>query len=144
MIYEYECACDAPCPAACRVVIYSRLGYNDNVMELFKLLICKCNETPALRIISRRELDLKSINIMVFMLMFEHIKVKPEQLSQVYINLKTLMSMTEQFKLFLQQDTSVLGLSVYGPIIESLEKLIEVIVYNLEQFLITNPKYYYM
>jgi len=141
MIYEYECACDAPCPAACRTVIYSRLGYDD-AMALFKLLICKCDETPALRIISRRELDLKSINIMAFMLMFGHTKVKPEQLSQVYINLKTLMSMTEQFKLFLSQDTSALGLSVEA-VIESLEKLIEVIVCNLEQLLITNPKYCY-
>ena len=143
MIYEYECACDAPCPAACRAVIYSRFGYNAHAMALFKLLISKCNETPpALRVISRRELDLKSINIMAFMLMFEHTKVKPEQLSQVYINLKTLMSMTEQFKLFLPQDTSVLGLSVEA-VIEGLEKLIEVIVCNLEQLLITNPKYYY-
>lgn len=142
MIYEYECACDAPCPAACRTVIYSRLGYNDSVIELFKLLICKCDETPALRIISRREIDLKSINIMAFMLMFGHTKVKPEQLSQVYMNLKTLMSMTEQFKLFVPQDTSMLGLSVEA-VIESLEKLIEVIVHNLEQLLITNPKYCY-
>ncbi len=141
MIYEYECACDAPCPAACRTVIYSRLGYAD-AMALFKLLICKCDETPALRIISRREFDLKSINIMAFMLMFGHTKVKPEQLSQVYINLKALMSMTEQFKLFLSQDTSALGLSVEA-VIEGLEKLIEVIVCNLEQLLITNPKYCY-
>ncbi len=143
MIYEYECACDAPCPAACRTVIYSRLGYNDHAIALFKLLICKCDETPpVLRVISRRELDLKSINIMAFMLMFGHTKVKPEQLSQVYINLKTLMSMTEQFKLFLPQDTSVLGLSV-EVVIESLEKLIEVIVHNLEELLIANPKYCY-
>ena len=141
MIYEYECACDAPCPAACRTVIYSRLGHAE-ALALFKLLICRCDETPALRIISRRELDLKSINIVAFMLMFGHTKVKPEQLSQVYINLKTLMSMTEQFKLFLSQDTSALGLSVEA-VIEGLEKLIEVIVCNLEQLLITNPKYCY-
>jgi hypothetical protein len=51
--------------------------------------------------------------------------------------------MTEQFKLFLQLDTSALNL-IDGAVIESLEKLIEVIVYNLEQLLITNPKYYYM
>jgi len=143
MIYEYECACDAPCPAACRVVIYSRLGHNDGVMEVFKLLIRECNETPVLRIISRRELDLKSIKPTAFMLLFDHTKAKPEQLSQVYLNLKTLMSMTEQFKLFLQLDTSALNL-IDGAVIESLEKLIEVIVYNLEQLLITNPKYYYM
>lgn len=143
MIYEYECACDAPCPAACRVVIYSRLGHNDGVMEVFKLLIRECNETPVLRIISRRELDLKSIKPTAFMLLFGHTKAKPEQLSQVYLNLKTLMSMTEQFKLFLQLDTSALNL-IDGAVIESLEKLIEVIVYNLEQLLITNPKYYYM
>ena len=143
MIYEYECACDAPCPAACRVVIYSRLGHNDGVMEVFKLLIRECNETPVLRIISRRELDLKSIKPTAFMLLFGHTKAKPEQLSQVYLNLKTLMSMTEQFKVFLQLDTSALNL-IDGAVIESLEKLIEVIVYNLEQLLITNPKYYYM
>lgn len=142
MIYEYECACDAPCPAACRVVIYSRLGYNDEAMTIFKLLICKCNETPALQVISRRELDLKTANITAFALLFDHTKAKPEQLSQVYINLKTLMSMTEQFKLFLQQDTSALNL-IDGAVIESLEKLIEVIVHNLEQLLITNPKYCY-
>ena len=143
MIYEYECACDAPCPAACRVVIYSRLGHNDGVMEVFKLLFRECNETPVLRIISRRELDLKSKKPTAFMLLFGHTKAKPEQLSQVYLNLKTLMSMTEQFKLFLQLDTSALNL-IDGAVIESLEKLIEVIVYNLEQLLITNPKYYYM
>lgn len=143
MIYEYECACDAPCPAACRVVIYSRLGHNDGVMEVFKLLIRECNETPVLQIISRRELDLKSIKPTAFMLLFGHTKAKPEQLSQVYLNLKTLVLMAEQFKLFLQLDTSALNL-IDGAVIESLEKLIEVIVYNLEQLLITNPKYYYM
>ena len=111
-------------------------------MTIFKLLICKCNETPALRVISRRELDLKTANITAFALLFGHTKAKPEQLSQVYINLKTLMSMTEQFKLFLQQDTSALNL-IDGAVIESLEKLIEVIVHNLEQLLITNPKYCY-
>ena len=142
MIYAYECACDAPCPAACRAIIYSRQGYTD-AMALFKLLISKCNETsPVLRIISRRELDLKSINIAAFMLMFGHIKAKPEQLSQIYFSLKTLMSMTEQFKLLLQQDASMLGLTVESAI-ESLEEVIEVIVHNLEQLLITNPKYCY-
>lgn len=142
MIYAYECACDAPCPAACRVVIYSRLGYNDEAMALFKLLICKCNETPALRVIDRRELDLKTANIAAFMLMFDHTRAKPEQLGQIYMNLRTLISMTEQFKLFLQQDAIMLA-PVYEAAIESLEKLIEVIVHNLEQLLIANPKYCY-
>lgn len=142
MIYAYECVCDAPCPAACRAVIYSRFGCA-NTMALFKLLISKCNETPpVLRIISRRELDLKTTNIAAFMLLFDHTEAKPEQLSQVYINLKTLMSMMEQFKLFLQQDTSALNL-IDGIVIESLEKLIEVIVRNLEQLLVINPKYCY-
>ena len=143
MIYEYECACDAPCPAACRTVIYSRLGYNKEAMELFKLLICKCDETPALRILSRREIDLKTADIAVFMLLFYHTKAKPERLGQVYMNLRTLVSMTEQFKLFLQQDATMLA-PVYEAIIENLEKLIEVIVRNLEDLLIANPKYYYM
>ena len=142
MIYEYECACDAPCPAACRAVIYSRFSYDACAMAHFKLLHSKCGETPpVLRVISRRELDLKSINITAFMSMFYHTKAKPEQLAQVYTNLRTLISMTKQFKLYLQDATTLVP--VYEAIIESLEKLIAVIVCNLEQLLITNPKYCY-
>lgn len=107
------------------------------------MLICRCNETPALRIISRRELDLKTADIAVFALVFSHTKAKPEQLGQIYMNLRTLISMAEQFKLFLQQDATMLT-PVYGAAIEILEKLIEVIVHNLEELLIVNPKYYYM
>ena len=143
MIYEYECACDTPCPAACRVAIYSRLGHNDGVMEVFKLLIRKCNETPVLRIISKRELDLKTADIGVFILMFSHTKAKPEQLGQIYMNLRTLVLMAEQFKLFLRQDATMLT-PIYEAAIEIVEKLIEAIVHNLEDLLIVNPKYYYM
>lgn len=143
MIYEHECVCDAPCPAACRIKIYNRCGCSDSAMEFFKSLICKSKETPILAVISSRELDLKVADIKAFMSLFEHTKVEPEQLNQVYTNLKTLMSMTEQFKLLQKQGVSTLGI-IDGAVIESLEALIEVIVQNLEQLLITNQKYYYV
>lgn len=75
--------------------------------------------------------------------MFSHTKAKPEQLGQIYMNLRTLVLIAEQFKLFLRQDATMLT-PVYEPAIEIVEKLIEAIVHNLEDLLIVNPKYYYM
>lgn len=142
MIYEHECVCDTPCPAACRIKIYNRCSCSDSAMEFFKSLICKSKETPILAVISR-ELNLKAVSKTAFMSMFEHIRAKPEQLNQVYIDLKTLMSMAEEYKLLQKQGVSMLGV-FNEAVIESLEALIEVIVHNLEDLLIVNPKYYYM